>query len=426
MGILDAPAVPARQTRVLQRDGGVPVANRVRPPLNATGGYSTGVQGGTSRVYYVATRSLQWLEVEFANWYTGAGPQEATPTNDILVSAALMDPTTGIQIPLRFRGQKQVVVRPDGTAVTDRLAVNIAKGDGLIIVVWVGCEPGGSFPINAVLNFSSDGHNYSTTGGADLTVSGAAAIANTNIGTPAFAPASIRGGVNDPGKSVVGIVGDSIFFGISDNSTGYAERGLGGNYSFQSIAMPGEALTQFIYVSSQYRRRRMSLLAKCGITHVITDYTVNSLSSATIQTEAVVGWRIMEKVGPTRAATLTPQTTSTDAWATVGNQTIMYPADREPRRVAFNNWLRDGAPINASAVPQSVGASGGGIVRAGQLGHPLVGYIEAADLAESARDSGKWKANYTGDGTHPNATGAAAIAASISANAAAWFGPASV
>ena len=49
----------------------------------------------------------------------------------------------------------------------------------------------------------------------------------------------------------------------------------------------------------------------------------------------------------------------------------------------------------------------------GAAGHPLKGWFEIATLAESGENSGKWKANYTADGTHPNPTGAAALAAGI-------------
>ncbi len=44
------------------------------------------------------------------------------------------------------------------------------------------------------------------------------------------------------------------------------------------------------------------------------------------------------------------------------------------------------------------------IVRAGDTGHPLVGYFDVADATESARDSGKWRVDLgvpSTDGIHP-------------------------
>ncbi len=101
----------------------------------------------------------------------------------------------------------------------------------------------------------------------------------------------------------------------------------------------------------------------------------------------------------------TPYTNGTDAWATVANQTPNGSA--ETNRLDYNVWIRDGAPIDSTTkAPVAIGAAG---LRAGQAGHPLAGYIDAADLGESARNSGKWKAGYTSDGLHPNAVGAAGM-----------------
>ena len=91
-------------------------------------------------------------------------------------------------------------------------------------------------------------------------------------------------------------------------------------------------------------------------------------------------------------------TSSTDAYATVENQTILN-GTAQSVRVARNNWIRAGAPLNPTTfAPLAAGASGA--VTFGQAGHPAVGYLEVADLVESARDSGLFGAGYTGDGLH--------------------------
>lgn len=59
----------------------------------------------------------------------------------------------------------------------------------------------------------------------------------------------------------------------------------------------------------------------------------------------------------------------------------------------------------------------------GEPAHPLVGFFELADLAESARNSGRWRPSYTADGIHPNATGAATMSAGIDPLT---FGPPSI
>jgi lysophospholipase L1-like esterase len=170
-------------------------------------------------------------------------------------------------------------------------------------------------------------------------------------------PSAILGQPIDPGKSVVGVVGDSIVAGTGDFQVGWVQRLLNGNYSFQKVAYPGEG------------------------------------------------------VGLVYATTCTPQTTSTDGWVTVINQTVAN-AGKETKRVQYNDWLRDGAPT-VGGVAVAVGTNPA--VRAGEVGHPLFGFIEVATLAESGVNSGLWKAGYTDDGTHPNSVGAAGIAAGLNA-----------
>jgi hypothetical protein len=82
---------------------------------------------------------------------------------------------------------------------------------------------------------------------------------------------------------------------------------------------------------------------------------------------------------------VTPVSTSTNGWTTTAGQTTH---GNNAQRVAFNNWLRDGAPIDGAGAPLAVGATG---TRAGQPGHPLAGYFETADTMETARNSGIWK-----------------------------------
>lgn len=398
----------------------VPVATKAGPPADSAFSKSNGtVTGGTAKLGHIATRTFYGAQLVFTNWVSGAANTEQDGWNDIKVRAALEYPGNGVH-PVTFNGNREVVISPGGTAVSDPLGIDIAKGTTFWSRTYVEVGAGQFFPIgNIPTGSSGEGNNYGSPTGADLTTPGSASLTGIGTNQYVFGPASILGQVIDPDKPVIGILGDSIFNGIGDSSAafgGYAQRALAGNYSYQKTAFPGEGLSSgWAGNNGMNRRRRMGLLASCGVTHIVTDYTVNALSTTTIQQDAVAAWVSMSRVALSGvwATTLTPQTTSTDAWATVANQTIQYPSDREPRRLAFNNWLRDGAPINASGVPQAVGATGAGIVRAGQVGHPLKGYFEAADIAETARNSGVWKAGYTSDGTHPNATGHAALAACI-------------
>lgn len=109
---------------------------------------------------------------------------------------------------------------------------------------------------------------------------------------------------------------------------------------------------------------------------------------------------------PVYQSTLVPRTSSTDSWATVEGQTIAH-ADHPQ----FNDWIRDGLPIDANTkAPVAIGATG---LRAGQSGHPLTAWVEVGSAVEAAIGSFKWAAGaaYTGDGIHPTGVGHGALAA---------------
>jgi hypothetical protein len=96
--------------------------------------------------------------------------------------------------------------------------------------------------------------------------------------------------------------------------------------------------------------------------------------------------------------TLTPQSASTDSWATLVNQTPHNPGGEQARRAAHNDNIRAGA------------VSG------------FDGYLDVASILESSVNSDLWvvngSANYAeaGDGLHPNAAGNDLVGTYINAN----------
>lgn len=128
--------------------------------------------------------------------------------------------------------------------------------------------------------------------------------------------------------------------------------------------------------------------------------------------------------------TITPYTTSTDNWATIGGQAH---AVSDAPRVAYNTWIRDGAPWSTTTnAPATTGATGTNITRLTQPGHPCTGtvagpkpgaltnphaqgYLEVADTCETARNSGMWRVDGGAwcDGIHPTTYGATRMAAAL-------------
>jgi lysophospholipase L1-like esterase len=399
----------------------VPVATDACPPFDSSVGLSDGVvMGGTAKLAHLATRTFYGVRLAYSNWYAGAGNTEQDSPNAITVRAAV-EPLGNVIMPVTFNGARSVVIQPGATVLSDPLGVDITKATTFYTRTYVSVASGERFPRGGYITASSgEGNNYADPAGADLTAIGSASLTGVGTNVRVFGPSMILGRVKDPGKAVIPIVGDSIAQGSQDNDRGYIQRGLGDNYSFQKLAFPGESLDGWTGNNGLTRMRRASLMAQVAPTHVICEYGRNNMSSATIQADTLAAWTSLRRMNVSvYQTTITPQTTSSDSWVTVANQTVAN-ATYEGRRVAFNDWLRDGAPISAGA-PVAVGTVSA--IRAGESGHPLSGWFEIADLSESARNSGKWKASYTTDGTHPNATAAAALAAGIDPTV---FGEASV
>jgi hypothetical protein len=234
------------------------------------------------------------------------------------------------------------------------------------------------------------GEQEGFTAGSDTSDSGTIATA-TGRG---YGPIAVLG-IPDAGKpATVGGLGDSIMFGSGDsgfpNGLGYATRALmDASIGFMNLAKNTEQAAQVDPTTTGLKYRR-NLLASC--THVLEAYGRNdwgnAASLATLQANKIKLWNTAYRRGiKVTAATNFPATTSTDGWTTAGNQTTIAG---ESVRTALNDWIRDGAPILAG-VAVATGSSAAGTIRIGQPGHPLIGYHELADAAETSRNSGVWK-----------------------------------
>jgi hypothetical protein len=84
--------------------------------------------------------------------------------------------------------------------------------------------------------------------------------------------------------------------------------------------------------------------------------------------------------------------------------------EENDNRIALNDWRRDGHPtIVGVAVP----AGSEGALRAGEEGHPYIGYLETADVTETTRNSSVRITEYYDDPTHLNNLGHVAVAAAV-------------
>ena len=238
--------------------------------------------------------------------------------------------------------------------------------------------------------------SVATSGLTDKTGTGGTFTSSDTTGA-VYPPTSILAQTTRP---VFGLIGDSRVYGQGDTpdsalDIGEFQRSVGGAYGYASLGTGGDRAYSFV----ASHPIRLALINQIGATHILDDYGINDLRPDVGQTLAqlqankltIWGYFTTPKV---YTSTAPPYCTDT------AGQT---PNSTDNLRVAYNAWLRAGAPIvsGAAVAPGTAGAT-----VAGQSGHPLTGGVLDVD-AVVANASSQWlSSTYTVDGIHESATGA--------------------
>lgn len=399
MGILDAPALtPAAAAKKY-----APARSRLRIPAGeGPKPYKNGLSNGTdmganSKKRIIASQRVTDLTVKYANFYA-LGGVETPGVNDITVRCAVY--YNGTYYPLRFRGSRDVVINPGAIVETDPSGIDIPAGTTFYIMTYVTVASSGmKWGLNNLFaRGGAYGEEYvSSTTPTDLSTTGGFTASANLIG---YGPLQVLCRNTNTTNPYVAVIGDSISDGTGDIGTadgsagaerGWITRALIPNFPLQVLSQPGGQAAQFTFGQMG---NRMSILGDAEV--AIVAYGANDLGAnktfAQLQASlqyiydycAARGMRVF-------GATITPKTTSTDAFATLANQTKAYSGATETVRTQINAWIR--------TTPA-----------------PLSGYFEAADAAESARDSGLWRIDLgqpTTDGLHPSSVVHAAMQAKI-------------
>lgn len=374
------------------RPGMVPISGRTEP-LNAL---SDGIDiAQDNRFSMPIVAGVQHVSLVYANWYLSTAPgdtADGTPvevdgTDELSVSAAIITPDARL-CQLTVGGRARWTIAPGGQVSTDPLDVDIPASAGAFSVrTYVEVAAGGKFPLGRFAYDGGDGVQNFTSSPVDNTLSSSGAGLGT--GVSGYSPVAVLGAFEaSMQKPIVALWGDSITVGTGDTdiSVGWAARALlRDGIPFIKLARGSERAKD---VGPDPTRRARRFLLAGGCTRAAIFYGTNDYNAGDTapQTEAnlVAMWRASADGGMKAvAATFTPRTTSTDSWATVANQTAVAGGSE---RTAINDWIRDGAPLDASTLaPVATGTSAA--VRSGQPAHPLLGWIEIADVVESARNS---------------------------------------
>jgi lysophospholipase L1-like esterase len=345
-----------------------------------------------SRFKHVMTKDIVGLVLVYINWQN-----ETAGANQIIVSAGLESPASTF-LPVTFHGAATATLDPDGYVLSDVIPVDLLTGDIVFSRTRVTFTASGTAP-EIRTTISTDGEGSETGVGLASKLTSGTITAGITF---AYGPAMVLG-VTKNGTTAhsVAILGDSIANGQTDYAfdKSYVSRALeAAGVGYVSTATNGEAATTYAAVATSRRRR----LLTGGLDTVYLAYGTNDVISAATLSTLQTRMLAIATFHANRAArvfipTLLPLTDSTDGFITLANQT---PRAVNTVRVNFNNWLRDGSPIDATTKAAVATGTTSNVLRAGGTGHPLAsisshatlskGYVEMADVVESSRDSGKW------------------------------------
>ena len=301
----------------------------------------------------------------------------------------------GVARRVYFNGRREGVVEPGGILISDPVGIRIPPDTQFWIKSLARTANAGEQYYQGYATRANLGEGFVTSATA-LDTPGALASAQTSGMWPVAAVLGITEEADPP--SCV-IIGSSSAWGHGENfesltapaDRGYLARFVSTNFGYSVLAAGSQSAAQWVADPS----RRLAFLAAVRPSIVIAQLGTNDIGNGNsfdaVRDNLLALWQSIANLGiKVYPTTFTPRTTSTDAWATTTNQTV---GANEAVRVQINDFIR--------STPG-----------------PCSGFLEVADIAEAARNSGKWKVTggaWTSDGVHT--TRHAEIAAGLSLSA---------
>jgi hypothetical protein len=356
------------------------------------------------RTFRYARSGITSLKVAIpGGWYVPGNAAETNSGGTTSIRASIEYPA-GTFFQLKFSGSALGSFASGAMGWSDLLTgLSIPAGAMFFVRMSISNTSGIAYYLTANGNrtfVSSTTYDAMEQTATDLTMSGTITDGFNSFANGCIWPMAIVGPTT---SASLALLGDSRQTGEGDFTTdttgdvGELPRLFGGTYAYLKCAIAGDTAQEF--VSSH--ANRIALAQYC--THVACNYGGNDLnggtSAATIEgylatIQGLIGQR------PFSQTTVSPITTSTDNWATTGNQS--FSSTFNTQRQTLNTFVR-----------------GGG---AGTL-------IDVSSVEEFSGTSGVWNApNYTGDGLHESTFGNTQIAAvlgvpglTVPNNAASWM-----
>lgn len=356
------------------------VANHTRIPSNLLAA-ATATQAMT-RSHHRATSNITSLSPIFANYYSGETAPGATST----VTASVEYPS-GTCTQLLFSGIATGVIPNGGILASGSLTLSIPSGADFWIRNYRVDLSGIVYVINTEDTISGEAMHYGTTGITDQTTS---CDAVTNTASNDFAPPTAIVGPTQLHSYCP--VGDSRTASFDDGFTeqngilGDIDRWVNPYYSVLNLGVAAQTASGVASTHTQL----IKFLPYCTGMFVnlgVNDVYTNSETAATVEADLQSIYALQSNLnggtGPVWQTTIMAETTSTDNWLTVANQTAKTGSTTIN---TINAWIR----ANTAAI---------------------TGYFENSTPVSTAQDSDIWLANgvgvqgYTVDGIHGSQQG---------------------
>lgn len=425
-----------------EADDGLPgptwtsVISRSRSYSRGTSGFTnpnnfvTGFTQVHSCYLYTVVHSAQQIKLSFGAYAYGTDIGNALPITHVAVE---YPHNSGKFFDVLFSGSQSVTLNSGQTILSDALDLSsvggVVAGQVLNVRTYInGIAVGANWPVFDDA-YTGDKLTASTGTTSDLTHTAYGSL--TADKSAGYGPQTIYGNV--VAHSVVAI-GDSITQSVGDTingppagiHAGWVDRGFANAIPLLDTSRHAERGDQWFGAVLAHRRGMAYSGDRVIVAYGNNDfYTGTNLTAVQMENVIIPLWRAFNQRGyKVWAVTVTPRTTSTDSFATSVNQT---PVANGAARIAYNQWLRDGAPMDNNSQALATGTTpGANVFRMGSSFHPIPdrlvakALLDISSVVETATDSGIWKnvaANGTGpwtaDGTHPAAIGHTAAGALI-------------
>lgn len=346
--------------------------------------------------------ALANLRMRFVNWYVTGGGVETANSADLTVTASVEYPAGTFHQVKVANAASFTVSRLVDYVDTDAVGIVIPANADYWVHTWADAGSGNNYPISVAQGRAAIDGYESGASVTDKTMTGGESGGASNT----YGPAIVYGEAFAFAPCVL-IVGDSIGNGSNDRTSSTGDAYGNAGYLERLIAPAGCNLINFGIPSCKSQdlatngyaslRRRLSLLQGLTVTTIVNQFGINDITADRTLSQLLADQASWNSVLSALSdnilmATLLPKTTG--SWGDAGGQAIASAA-REAIRVAYNAAVRAGTITNQTGV------------------------IDPAIFAETAIDSGRWRADggpWTDDGTHQISVGAAGIASGLASS----------